>query len=434
MSPLSLRRYRAERLLREEFEARREEVLAVVRTRLRAAGVRLDGGDLEACYATAWQGLYAVLLDGREIANPGGWLAVVTFRRAIDERRRKTRDVDEYADEPAVEPDVAAELDDHMRLRHLFEGLRARLSARECEAAALCYLQGLSRAEAARQMGIGEQAMRKLMEGRGPGRPGVASKVGELLASIRGGDWCEQQASLMRAFAFGVLDPNGERYRLAVAHRRECPACRRYVLSLRGLAAVLPPLVLPWGAAVGVGGGVGGAAGTGVGASGGAGAGGTAGVVGGGAGTGAGVGLGTGIGGAKLAVGCLIALGVGCAAVAGIPRHSATAGGPRHAGRHGALIAGAPTPGDGAGGMGATASEPVRAVHRRVADGASRARNRKAPTSQVAASRRPAAEAAQREFGPERVAVSAHAATVHPAAVAGGSRAPTSRAEREFAP
>jgi hypothetical protein len=70
---------------------------------------------------------------------------------------------------------------------------------------------------------------------------------------IRAEGWCAHRASMMRALAFGVLDPGGERYRLAVAHQRECPACRRYVLSLRGLAAILPPLALP----VGVGGAVG---------------------------------------------------------------------------------------------------------------------------------------------------------------------------------
>ena len=90
-------------------------------------------------------------------------------------------------------------------------------------------------------MGISESRMRKLMEGPGPGRPGVAGKVGELVETIRGGGWCEEQGSLMRGFAFGILDPQGERYRLALAHQRECPACRAYVLSLRGLAAVLPP-------------------------------------------------------------------------------------------------------------------------------------------------------------------------------------------------
>ena len=91
MSPLSLRRHRAERLLREEFEGLRERVLASVRGRLRANGASLDQDDLEACYATAWQGLYAAVLDGQEIANPTGWLVLVTFRRAIEEQRDRAR-------------------------------------------------------------------------------------------------------------------------------------------------------------------------------------------------------------------------------------------------------------------------------------------------------------------------------------------------------
>ena len=121
----------------------------------------------------------------------------------------------------------------------------------------------------------------------------------------------------MRGFAFGILDPGGERYALAMAHQRECPACRAHVLSLRGLASVLPPLPLPLALGAGV------AAGAGAGAS--------AGVTSTGAGTGAGVaGAGVGAGGAagggwlmaggglgaKLAVGCLVAVSVGAGCVA----------------------------------------------------------------------------------------------------------------------
>ncbi|HEU0250284.1 MAG TPA: hypothetical protein VFR48_06130, partial [Solirubrobacteraceae bacterium] len=89
---------------------------------------------------------------------------------------------------------------------------------------------------------ISERRMQKLMEGSGDASTGVAGKFGELLATIQAGEWCEQQASLMRAYAFGILDPDGERHALAVAHTRECPACRAHVAALRGLASVLPPL------------------------------------------------------------------------------------------------------------------------------------------------------------------------------------------------
>jgi RNA polymerase sigma factor (sigma-70 family) len=348
MSPLTVRRYRAERLLRNEFDGLRGRVMGTVRGRLRASGVSLDPSDLEACYAQAWQGLYAAMLAGEEIANPTGWLALVTYRRAIEEHRSRrriypTEGVGEQdglrggyeagVTEGALERDFADELDDRIRLRQVFEGLRGRLSAREQEAAALCYLQGLSRSEAAARMGISESRMRKLMEGQGAGRPGVAGKVGELVETIRGGGWCEEQGSLMRGLAFGILDPEGERYRLALAHRRECPACRAYIISLRGLAAVLPApvflhAVLGAGALAGTGAGVASAgAQAGAGASAGgasAGAQASSGIGGaltasGTAGAGAAGGgwlLAGGSVGAKLAVGCLVALGVGAGCVA----------------------------------------------------------------------------------------------------------------------
>src|SRR5271154_1259690 len=131
MSPLSLRRHRAERLLREEFEGLRGRVLASVRGRLRASGVSLDQGDLEACYAAAWQGLYMAVLEGQEIDNPAGWLVLVTFRRAIEEHRSLGRARALGAPEgdagASNDPDLAADLDDRMRLGQLFEGLRGRL-------------------------------------------------------------------------------------------------------------------------------------------------------------------------------------------------------------------------------------------------------------------------------------------------------------------
>ncbi len=351
MSPLTLRRYRAERLLRREFAGMQGRVLGVVAARLRGCGVTLDQGDLEACYAHAWQGLYMAMLEGQEIANPVGWLVLVTFRRAIEEQRSRNRldrdvrqggsvdgvpawDGDALAAEER-EHDFAAELDDRARLRHLFEGLRSRLSEREREAAVLCYLQGLSRAEAAARMGVSEARMRKLMDGAGAGRPGVAGKVGALVQSIRDGEWCEEQGSLMRGLAFGILDPGGERYRLALAHRGECPACRAYVVSLRGLAAALPPTLLPWAlgggalARLGEGAHAGASAsatGAGVGAGSGAplggGLGGAAtatGAVGAGGAASGGWLLAGGPLGAKLAVGCLLAVGIGagCAALEG---------------------------------------------------------------------------------------------------------------------
>jgi hypothetical protein len=277
------------------------------------------------------------VLEGRQIATPAAWLAVVTHRRALDEHRarRDMQNLAGAADRAGEEHDLAAELDDRTKLRSLLEALRARLSEREQQAAALCYLQGLSRAEAAARMGISESRMRKLMEGGGSGLRGVAGKVGALVQAIAGGEWCEEQGSLMRGFAFGILDPQGDRYRLALSHRDACPACRAYVLSLRGLAAALPPVpallqLLP-GAAAGAGGAAsgalsssgsaGGGAGVGLGGSAGAtpaslgaGALSASGAAGAGA-AGGGWWLAGGVG-AKLAAGCLVALGVGAGCVA----------------------------------------------------------------------------------------------------------------------
>jgi RNA polymerase sigma factor (sigma-70 family) len=308
-------------MLRRDFEAMREGVLASVRANLGARRVVLSHDDLEACYSQAWQGLYTALMEGQEIENPPGWLALTCYRRAIDEHRRRTREAHRnlkstLVTERSAEPDLADALDDRLRLRHIFEALSQRLSEREQQAVCLCYLQGLTRAQAAACMGISEARMEKVMDGRGPGRTGVSAKVDAILKTIQGGEWCEQQASLMRGFAFGVHDPDGERHRLAQLHIRECPACRAYVLSLRGLAAVLPPLALPWmpGMAGGLGGALGGGAGAGAG---------------GGIGGAAGGGVAGGwlpLGGSlsvKLATGCLIAagLGGGCVALIKGPGH-----------------------------------------------------------------------------------------------------------------
>jgi RNA polymerase sigma factor (sigma-70 family) len=436
MSPLVVRRYRAERLLRDEFEQLREKVIGGVSRRLRAAGVCLDASDLDACYAQAWQGLYAAVLDGKQIDNPAAWLALVTYRRAIDEHRsRRSIGLQSLDDERELNPasanagvaartarraaerDFAAELDDRARLRQLFEALRARLSEREQQAATLCYLQGLSRADAAARMGVSESRMRKLMEGRGAGSPGVAAKMGELVHTIGAGEWCEQQGSLMRGLAYGILDPQGERYRLAQLHRDACPACRAYVLSLRGLAAVLPPVpaLLPWALGAGAAGGTVAGAGAGTGAGGlGTGVGGGAISASGAAGVGAAGGgwwLAGGPLGAKLAVGCLLALGVGAGCVA-LDGQSARRPGPEH--RHRASrgsLARTSRVGDRA-----LAGGPVSSVGTASEDTAVKA-GAGTRGSQVAASSQ-----ASREFGPEQAAgTSAPAAGASSHAVARAS-------------
>jgi DNA-directed RNA polymerase specialized sigma24 family protein len=419
---LTLRRYRAERLLRAEFEGLRTRVLASVRGRLLASGVSLDQSDLEACYGQAWQGLYTAMLDGHEIVNPAGWLVLVAFRRAIEEHRARVRAVSAGEGRELASPDerdLAAELDDRIRLRQLFEGLRGRLSARELQAATLCYLHGLTRAEAAARMGVSEARLRKLMEGKGSERPGVASKVGALVATIRDDGWCAEQASLMRGYAYGILDPDGDRYRLARVHRDECPACRAYVVSLRGLAAVLPPVFGPWPLTAALLGGAAAQAGPGaLSASGAAGAGGAAGVGGGAAG---GSWLAGGPLAAKLAAGCLLALGVGVGCVAlnanpdhGRPAHRrAPAGGEPVAT---ATFAGAPTRRSLAGAGGSRKRMPSQSV---------------APAPRAQAARR----TLTREFGPEQgIPAISLVSAGRPAGAARATASTSPGAQREFGP
>jgi RNA polymerase sigma factor (sigma-70 family) len=414
VSPLLLRRYRADRLLREEFEQQRGRVIEGVSARLRRAGVALDSDDLEAAYAQAWQGLYAAVLEGQQIVNPVGWLAVVTHRRAIDEyRARGPADPDALIAERARdECDFAAKLDDRVKLHRLLEAMCVKLNERERQAAALCYLQGLSRTEAAAQMGVSESRMRKLMEGNGRGSQGVAAKVGALVQTIAAGEWCEQQASLMRGFAFGVLDPGGERYRIAVKHSEQCPACRAYVLSLRGLAVALPPapMLLHWALVAGTGTSIGAATGASAAAGGGSSLGGTgAGAAPAASGIGSGALSATGAAGAgaagggwwlvgglgaKLAVGCLLALGVsaGCVALDGQlgmstppPRHVAR--GRKQASAHAVLST-------------TTVRAPVAAAQSGVGNDGQAPAGRDDRSSALAPH-------AVREFGPERSATSA---------------------------
>ncbi len=406
MSPAALRLYRAERMLERDFHALRARVLAIVRARLRARGATLDAADLDACYATAWQGLYGAAVRGEQVANPAAWLALVTYRRAIEELRLRRCTESELDATAGVEEDVDAALDDRARLRQLLEGMRCRLDLREREAAALCYLHGYSRAEAAGRMGISETRMRKLMEGRGAGRAGVSQKIGSLVQTISAGEFCREQESLMRAFAFGMLDTAGERHRIAIAHLRGCPACRRHVASLRGLAVVLPPvLTLPGAGRAGLAAlaasGHGAAAPAPLSASAAAGSG----------AAGGGWALGGGGLAAKLAAGCLLALGVGAGCVT-LERSGHHRGHGAPAVRRSA--AASPPPVDRAVASPALARAPVR------------------PRSVSGST--PAA-APQREFTPEQPPAAARpqrvarTAAAHPAA-----SGPPGAAEREFAP
>jgi DNA-directed RNA polymerase specialized sigma24 family protein len=240
-----LRRRRADDIIRRDYEGLRRVVLSGVRGQLARRGVEMPDAELDAAYNVAWQGLYAQLLEGDEIKNLAGFLVTVTTRRAIDEYRkvhvaRRADDV-EVGDQ-GHDPDLAERLDDFTKLQHFIEGLKDRLDQRERQAVTLCYIQGLSRKEAAQILRLSDKRMNKVMDG-------LASRIGDFVRAIESGLWCEERGSLMRAYALHILAPDGERQALAREHLAACSGCRAYVRSLRGLAAAMPPVALPAGGA-----------------------------------------------------------------------------------------------------------------------------------------------------------------------------------------
>ncbi len=254
-----LRRRRADEIINRDYPAMRDHVIGVVAGSLRRRSIFFAEADLDAHYNTAWQGLYNELLAGKTIENPQGFLVTIVIRRAIDDSRRLdtqgravTYEVTpEQVADVASDFDVAARLDDHVKIRHFVEGLKEQLSKRELEAAALCYIHGYSRPEAAEILSVEPRRMEKIMDA-------VSKKVGDFVRHIEAGAWCDSRRSLMNAYAFGVLDRDGERYRLASQHLKDCPACRRYVRVAQGLAAIVPPIWLPTGPTAGDGNMVGG--------------------------------------------------------------------------------------------------------------------------------------------------------------------------------
>jgi DNA-directed RNA polymerase specialized sigma24 family protein len=239
----------ADTVLARDYERLKPDILRTVRGKLASSGVRFDDLDLDAFYNQAWHGVHTKLAEGERIENVSGLLVTIAQRRALDEFRamRMEARVDaDLLDGQRVDLDLAATVDDHMRLRHFIEGMREKLHGREREAAALCYVQDYSRPEAARAMGIKPRRMEKLMDG-------VSKKVGAFVGDIQRDEWCDARHSLIKAYALGLLDPEGERYALAVEHLESCSACRRDVIRMRGLASLSPPVPLMMAALVGAG-------------------------------------------------------------------------------------------------------------------------------------------------------------------------------------
>ncbi len=249
----------AESFLADEYEGSKGEVQRTVAAKL---GDAAGAVDLDGAYNEAWHALYLRLESGEGVDNHKAFLVTVAYRRALSERRagrlERATDTEELV-AVGVEPDLDARLDAEMQLRQFAQGLRARLDERELRAAVLCHLYGLSRPEAAELIGIAPRRMEKLMDR-------ASKRINAVIGAVRPGELCDEFDSMVRAFAVGMLDENGERYQLARDHLETCSSCRRKVLVLRGLGAITPPLPAAFGTLAAAGAASAGAAKLGLGA------------------------------------------------------------------------------------------------------------------------------------------------------------------------
>jgi DNA-directed RNA polymerase specialized sigma24 family protein len=249
MTPrVSAGRLRAQRQLERDYEALKPSTLRSLAAKLHARSLSVPDADLEGYYNQAWHALFEQMSDGAAIANTGGFLVQVAYRRALDDLRRSGPPRADLAavEAQARDDDTLERLDDRRRLREFVEAMREELDERERTAASLCYLHGYTRPQAAQAMGLSDGRMKKVMDD-------VSRTVGRFTREIAAGTRCELRQSSNKAYALGLLDPDGERYAVVRAHLDDCSACRADVLRMRGLAIVAPPVLLPWGLALAAG-------------------------------------------------------------------------------------------------------------------------------------------------------------------------------------
>ncbi|HXC45402.1 MAG TPA: sigma-70 family RNA polymerase sigma factor [Solirubrobacteraceae bacterium] len=235
----------AEEIANANYGAMMEEILRSVNGRLRVEGIKtLNRQDLEVAYNEGWQGVTQHIVQGRPLTSLAGLLFTMVHRRAIDIYRAKQegRRVEMDLEQQAVDADLADRADDHEKLTRLLGRLKDRLNDKERRAVTLCVLHGYKRPEAADLLGIDRVVFERIMDG-------ATKKMAGVVASIEargcGGD---EWSRLMRAYALGLLSEDEPDYQRAQAHvdgPDPCEACCRYVRGLRGLAAVLPPLLPP---------------------------------------------------------------------------------------------------------------------------------------------------------------------------------------------
>jgi DNA-directed RNA polymerase specialized sigma24 family protein len=231
----------ADAIANANYEALKDRVLRSVKVKLFGNGPRLNEIDLEEAYLLGWHGLCEYIIQGNKVENLPGFLVNATYLRAIDLLRetRADRRAEQDVDAHTTEDQVVETVDDSMKLQRLFSRMKDRLTDIEMQAVSLCVLHGLKRAEAAEILKVTERRVQKVMNS-------ATKKIGSVVDTIDsrgcGGD---EWARALRAYAMGVLTDTDPDYERVIAHIEDCETCRRYVMRLRGLAAILPPIGLP---------------------------------------------------------------------------------------------------------------------------------------------------------------------------------------------
>jgi DNA-directed RNA polymerase specialized sigma24 family protein len=226
----------------EHYRSLEGEVLGKVGRKLSARKIDLDHTDLEEAYCQAWNGVWEQINDGVKIASLTAMLVEITWRRAVSTYRelhlRQHADID--VDSHGVEVDLDKRLDDTAKLQRLIQRLTRRLNQQEREVVSLCLIHGYTRPEARQLLGIKDEArMQRLMDR-------ATKKIGGVVAALDArGCGGEEWASMLRAYALGLIAEDETDYGRASAHIEECASCRRYVVGLRRVAALVPPVVPP---------------------------------------------------------------------------------------------------------------------------------------------------------------------------------------------
>jgi len=240
---LAQRQHAAERIVRRYYYYLRRTTKLSVAAKLRARKLKFSDQDYEEFYNSAWLALYQYLLGGEKVENLSGWLVNAMWWLALGEhRRRQSRPKvveygDGWQDEGVVDRDFAQDAEDRALIRSWRTGLRTELNRTERRAAALRMICGYSRIEIAEILEVDRDKADKIMDA-------IHTKTQNLLRVLDDGEACAERRSLITAYAYGVLNPDGERYAAARQHIMECPACAATVRAQRGLCLLIPIPIL----------------------------------------------------------------------------------------------------------------------------------------------------------------------------------------------